>query len=364
MNKILFGKDKNGGFKEWRISVFGDVIAITHGKEGGKMQTKTEVIQGKNIGRSNETSPEQQAILEAESRYKKQLDKDYRENKADLEELEILPMLASDYHKQGHRIVYPCVVQPKLDGCRCLAIRHEDHVELRSRGGKEYTVAHIQDELMCVMKVGEVWDGEIYKHGLPLEHIMSAAKKPNENTPSLEYVLFDVVTEGVYEDRLIELQRIRRHVLDSDSCVKVLKWAIAENEEQMKELHDQYVSDGYEGIMVKNFKGLYESGKRSADLQKMKLFFDEEFEIVAIHGDRNGNAVFEVFDPLADATFTVCYGSFEERKYQLAHPEEFIGKWLTVQYQTRYADSRLLQFPVGKLIREGKVVGGEFKPEI
>ena len=106
MNKVLFGKDKNGGYKEWRISVFGDVIAITHGKEGGKMQTKTEVVKGKNIGRANETTPEQQALLEAESRYNKQLDKDYRENKEDLEELDILPMLASDYRKQGHRIKY------------------------------------------------------------------------------------------------------------------------------------------------------------------------------------------------------------------------------------------------------------------
>ena len=358
MNKILFGKDKNGGFKEWRISVFGDVIAISHGKEGGKMQTKTEVIQGKNIGRSNETSPEQQAILEAESRYKKRLDKGYRENKADLEELEILPMLASDYRKQGHRIKFPCYAQPKLDGARCLAIRHKDRVELRSRGGKEYSVANIQKELMGVMLEGDVWDGEIYQHSLPLEHIISAIKKPNENTQSLEFVVFDCVLDAPYEDRLIELQRIRRYVLDPLGKVSVLPFTECENEDHLNELHDKYVAEGYEGIMVKNFKGLYESGKRSADVQKMKKFFDDEFQIVAVHEDRNENAVLEVYDPLANANFTVCFGSFEERKYQLTHPDEFIGKWLTVQYQTRYAETNLLQFPTGKGLRDCNREGG------
>lgn len=364
MNKTLYGLDKNSGHKIWNISVAGDEIIITHGKKGGKLQTKTEKVKGKNIGRSNETTPKEQALLEAESRFKKQLDRGYRENIEELEELPLSAMLAVDYHKQGHRIVYPCIVQPKLDGCRCLAIRHEDRVELRSRGSKEYTVAHIQEELMKVMKVGEVWDGEIYKHGLPLEHIMSAVKKPNENTPSLGYVLFDVVTDDTYELRVIELQRLRRNVLDPYGCVTVLEFAVVDNEYHMKELHDKYVAEGFEGIMIKNYKGVYESGKRSADLQKLKMFFDEEFEIAAIHEDRNGNAVFEVFDPLANATFTVCYGSFDERKYQLEHPEEFIGEWLTVQYQTRYADTQLPQFPTGKLIREGVVKDNEFKPSV
>jgi len=46
------------------------------------------------------------------------------------------------------------------------------------------------------------------------------------------------------------------------------------------------------------------------------------------------------------------YGDFAKRKHQLEHPEEYIGKWLTVAYQTRYKDSNLPQFPAGKAIRE------------
>lgn len=364
MNKTLFGKDKKGGFKEWRISVFGDVITISHGKEGGKMQTKTEVVKGKNIGRANETTPEQQAVLEAESRYKKQLDKGYRENKADLEELEILPMLASDYRKQGHRIKYPCWVAPKYDGVRCLAIRHADRVELKSRGGKEYVVPHIQEELMVLMYEGQMLDGELYIHGLQLEQIVSAVKKPNENTPRLKFIAFDSVsTEECFEDRIVGVTHILFNQ-EKDSMIEACPYHIAESEQDMKSWHNRFVQEGYEGVMLRNLTGMYESGKRSADLQKYKEMMEEEFQIVDVLMDRNSNGVLKVFDHVAEDYFTVCYGDFEQRVHQVDHPEQYVGKWLTVHYQTRYADSRLPQFPVGKLIREGKVVGGEFKPEI
>lgn len=102
--KLLYGLDKSGKYKVWSIWTNNNFLYIMHGQEGGKMQTKAERIEGKNIGRSNETSPEQQAELEAESRYKKQLDKGYRPTKEELTELPLLPMLAADYLKQGHRI--------------------------------------------------------------------------------------------------------------------------------------------------------------------------------------------------------------------------------------------------------------------
>jgi len=352
--KTLYGLDKSGGYKEWSIWTDGSYLVIKHGKLGGKMQIKSEEVHGKNIGRSNETSPEQQAELEAESRYKKQLDKGYRPTKEELTELPLLPMLAADYLKQGHRIKYPCYASAKLDGVRCLAIRHEDRVELKSRGGKEYSVPHIQGQLLTIMRVGDIWDGELYIHGKYLEEVVSAVKKWNDNTPDIEYIIFDMVKNEAYEDRLISMQALRRYTL---SCMEVphidvIEFCELQDDAHMKQKHKEYVSRGYEGIMLRNFEGMYESGKRSADLQKYKEFFDEEFEIVAVGEDKNGNAVLCVFDTTAGETFTVCYGDFEQRKHQLEHWREYIGKWLTVKYQTRYKDSKLPQFPTGVMIRE------------
>lgn len=347
--KLLYGLDKSGKYKVWSIWTEGPELYIMHGKENGKMQAKCEVVEGKNIGRSNETTPEQQAELEAESRYKKQLDKGYRPTKEELTELPLLPMLAADYLKQGHRIKYPCYASAKLDGVRCLAIRHEDKVELKSRGGKDYSVPHVEKALDQIMEPGEIWDGELYIHGKYLEEIVSAVKKTNENTKDIVFIVFDLVTEEKFEDRLAEML-----VTQTLCCeeVRFLSYSKVRNEEQMKLQHRTWVSDGYEGIMLRNSGGVYESGKRSADLQKYKEFLDEEFEIVAVGKDKNDNAVLCVFDPTAGETFTVCYGDFEQRKHQLENWKDYVGKMLTVKYQTRYKDSRLPQFPVGIVIRD------------
>ena len=352
--KMLYGLDKGGKFKVWSIWTEGHELYIMHGKENGKMQAKCENIEGKNIGRSNETSPAEQAELEAMSRWRKQIDKGYRETKEELQELPLLPMLANDYLKQGHRIKYPCFGSPKLDGVRCLAIRHENKVELKSRGGKEYNVPHIQDQLFPIMRVGDVWDGELYIHGKYLEEIVSAVKKWNENTSDIEFIIFDMVKDESYEHRLISMQALRRYTL---SCVEapsidVIEFCELQDEDHMKRKHKEYVSHGYEGIMLRNFNGMYESGKRSADLQKYKEFFDEEFEILRVEEDRNGNAVFVCHCDVAGTFFNVCYGDFEQRKHQLENPWQYIGKALTVKYQTRYKDSKLPQCPCGVRIRD------------
>lgn len=349
----LYGLDKNGGYKIWSISTEGDKVFIVHGKEGGKLQTKVDTVKGKNIGRSNETTPEQQAEFEAKSRVNKQIDKGYRENKEDLEDIPLLPMLAHDYLKQGHRITYPCFGSPKLDGVRCLAIRKMSGVDLLSRGGKSYCVPHIQKQLERVMKVGDILDGEMYTHGLYLEEIVSAVKKHNDDTPNLTYVIFDVVNEESYEHRLIKMQALRRYTLTCIDAphIDVIDFCELLDETHMKQMHDIYIQGGYEGIMLRNFSGKYESGKRSADLQKYKQFKDEEFQIVGVIEDRNGNAVFECFDTTANAKFTVTYGDFDQRKHQLQNTEEYIGKMLTVKYQARYKDSLLPQFPTGVIIR-------------
>ena len=349
--KTLYGKNKDGSFKVWSISVEGNKITITHGKENGKMQTKTEEIAGKNIGRSNETSPEQQALLEAQSRYKKQLDKGYREDKESLEDIKLLPMLSMDYNKQGHRMPFPCFGSPKLDGVRCLAIKHNDRVELRSRGGKEYCVPHIQEALFNTMCEGEMLDGELYIHGFYLEEILSAAKSPDNPTKQqLQYYVFDAPhLDDPFETRYVWYKNFVFY--REPNSVHLVKQYNVSNKEEIKELHDNFVRAGYEGIMLRNKDSFYSFGDRSEHSQKYKEMVDEEFRITGVEEDRNGNAVLQCYDGVAKAYFNVTFGDFTERKHQLTYPEQYVGKWLTVAYQARYKDSKLVQFPVGKAIR-------------
>lgn len=355
MNKItLFGLNKNSGLKVWSIWTENESLYIEHGQLNGKLQLKCEVIVGKNIGRSNETSPTQQAELEAKSRMNKQIDKGYRENPDGLKELDLLPMLASDYLKQGHRIKFPCFGSAKMDGVRCLAICSEDGVILKSRGGKLYDVKHIISQLQSVMVTGDIWDGEIYLHGKYLEEIVSAVKKYNPLTTSLTFRIFDVVEDDmIFEDRLVRLLQIEDFLFESRiASIDVLPYELLNNEADMHDWHQMYVNGGYEGIMLRNALGRYESGKRSADLQKLKSFLDSEFKIVDVIPDKDGGAIFVVQNTFADNQFNVVGGSHEQRKQWLADKTALIGKHITVKYQTTYKDTKIPQFPTFVTFRD------------
>lgn len=369
MNVTLYGLDKSGGYKIWSVRVLNHhghaEIIVSHGKDGGKITDKVTVIkEGKNIGRSNETTPYEQALSEAESKVNKQKDKGYRESKKELTSVGIAAMLSQDYNKKPKLIKFPCLVSRKLDGCRALAIKENGSVTLQSRGNKEYTIPHIQDALNVFMEDGDILDGELFIQGKQLQEIMSAVKKPNEFTPDIKFLVFDTVVKRPYHSRYDLICNILQGVPQTfPADIQLVEHYLCVSEAEMLEYHKHFVGEGYEGCMLRNLNGMYESGKRSNDLSKFKTFLDEEFQIVGVQEDKNNNAIFELWDSIANDTFTCTFGDFNERKYQLNHPEEFIGKWLTVQYQARYLDTLKCQFPSGKGIREGSVINGKFLPD-
>lgn len=349
--KALYGLTKGGEFKVWEVWTQGNVIYISHGKEGGKMQLKTEAVSGKNIGRANETTPEAQAEFEAQSRWNKQYDKGYRATKEELTSLPLLPMLASDYLKVPKSLKFPCYGSPKLDGVRCLAEKKDGAVTLKSRGGKYYDVAHVQEALSNLMREGEVWDGELYTHGKSLEEIVSAVKAPKASSKELVFVVFDVATDAPFSKRLAQLFDIAK-LCQMTGAVDTISYVGIESETQLKEHHKNFVEAGYEGIMLRNKDGVYESGKRSRDLLKYKEFLDSEFQIVDIVSDKDGGAIFVVQNTFSDNTFHVVGGSRAERTLWLEQKENFIGKLITVKYQTLYKDTKIPQFPTFVAFRD------------
>ncbi|WKV20418.1 putative DNA ligase [Pseudomonas phage 16Q] len=410
MIKTLYGLDKKGGFKVWTIEVYDELngdsyLVINHGKEGGKQTQKSECF-GVGSGKQGR-GPYEQAVFEAQARIKKQLDKNYRENKDDLQEIDTLAMLAADYRKQGHRIEYPCFGSVKYDGVRALAKKRDGVVTLESRTSQLYELPHLIDILTVHMQDGDIWDGEIYKHGYELQDIVSAVKRtdtqaeidkcnrkiskhdndPNGSDqawhvkweelqreldeaksihvlrPHLEFHIFDVVSDKTFEERVKDLDELCAITIVSP-LIQVTDYGYLADEEAMKAFHKFAVAQGFEGAMLRNFKGLYESGKRSADLQKYKEFLDSEFVILDVVPDKQGNGVYVVQNDLNENTFQVVMGDMSSRTKALQEREELKGNLLTVKYQTRYKGTLLPQFPCGVLIRDGHYEGGVFVPDI
>ena len=389
MNKTLYGLDKKGDMKVWTIQVEQvecdndeAIITITHGKLGGKMTVKPESITEGKQGRNCF----EQAVLEAKARIKKQEDKNYRENTADLANLDILAMLAADYRKRGKSIVYPCYGSDKYDGVRALAKKRNGVVTIESRTSQLYDIPHIHEALVIHMQDGDIWDGEIYLHGEVLQDITSAvgrtdtqakidaaqrkyeravgdekialayqeleeAKLIHEIRPKLQFHIFDVVSDKTFIERMEDLDELTGIPVVSP-CIQITQYVWVADAVDMKIKHDDAVDRGYEGLMLRNFKGLYESGKRSTDLQKYKEFVDAEFEILDVIPDKEDGSRFVVRNNLNDRTFTVTLGSMAQRAEYLANKHLYIGKMITVRYQSRYKKTKLPQFPTGVVIRD------------
>jgi DNA ligase-1 len=411
--KNLFGLEKNGDFKVWSIHVYmadhidhqysQPLIAIHHGKEGGKLTTKNEWVFTGKQGRT----PYEQAVSQVEGRIKKQLDKNYRETKEELTSVPLLPMLASDYNKVGHRIKFPCYGSVKYDGVRCIATKKDGAVTLVSRTGQPYSVKHLEDALVDWMIEGEIFDGEIYLHGQVLQDITSATKRtdtqkeidkvnrdiakhgnqyrrPSKDSvqnptleeelhnaelihrirPQLMFYIFDIPMEGDFETRLRAMDEVhayRGHKLGQ--FIEITDYDIVNGDDNLRSVHHpRSISWGFEGYMLRNKKGVYESGKRSGDLQKFKTFMDAEFLILDIIEDKEGNAVFVLKNDINDNKFQCVMGDMGERKVFLLQKGTLKGKFLNVKFQTRYKGTLLPQFPVGQYIREGYLVEGTFIP--
>lgn len=353
----LYATSSTGKTKEWEIRVEDNQTFTTHGYIDGKKQIDVQVVEGKNIGKSNETTPFEQACSDAESKWKKKQDKGYR-TKADIENnitsSALLPMLAMDYKKRGHNIVYPCYVQPKLDGVRCIADK-QDIIIYNSRQGKDYgpvVADEFDKELNILMKYIKNPDGELYTPDLTFQEITSAIKKKRELTKEIKYYIYDQVSDDDFEQRHIKL--VRAFEQYNFKKLVLVPTFLVENEEQMKAKHLEFVEAGFEGTIIRNAKGKYILEHRSKDLQKYKDFMDAEFVIVGFKqgtGREEGTIIFRC-NVRDYGDFDVRpKGTREDRQRWFRDGEHIVGKKLTVKFQG-YSDSGIPRFPVGVAIRD------------
>jgi len=124
--------------------------------------------------------------------------------------------------------------------------------------------------------------------------------------------------------------------------------------EQVQEYHDRFVSQGFEGVMIRDPEGPYERNKRSKYLQKYKEMMDQEFPIIGFTegtGDEAGSVLWIVRLPNDRVVHVRPRGTREQRQEWFQHGSDFIGKPLTVLFQG-WTEDGSLRFPVGKAIRE------------
>ena len=370
----LYGESSSGKIKEWHIAARGNrdgtaTIITDAGYVGGKIKTTLKnVYKGKNIGRSNETTPFEQAASEALSQWNKQRDKNY-EYDFDLFHADpkgkgwvvgaaykprlMLPQLAKGV-KKGN-INFPCYMQPKLNGICDLVELQREWPNCRrsvhhSRGGKEFTTLDHMRPWLDDMAGPIVLHGELYVHGWSLQKIGSYAKKVRPDQHKLQLWVYDVAdTESSFGDRWASIVSAIG-VLDKSCPIKTVPTVIVNNYEEAKHWHDKWVGEGFEGGVLKNFNGKYVFQFRSNDIEKAKDYKNAEFKII---GGKEGVGRAEGCVTYLCVTkdgkeFECCpRGTLEDRHQMYLNLENDIGKMLTVRF-AEYSDNGVPLQPTGK----------------
>ena len=299
---------------------------------------------------------EKKIITKANALFKKKKEEGFYEeknqnkNKIQTKQHVIRPMGAhklDDFHQRLH---YPVCVQRKLDGYRCLAHFHNKAIELLSRNMKPFShLPHIRKELEKINELKEkniYLDGELYSHDLKLHNIGSIVRKQYVNDANIErmkevsYYVFDLFDvnkmDMTFEERY---DYLKKNIFDKYdfqyiklvSCVKV------NNYEGVLKENELYLSEGYEGVIVRNLDGLYQWNKKSYDVLRTKEFKKGIFKVVdtkAGEGAQSGAILFRV-ECLKDPKlhfWVMPVGTLVERRKMMKNAKKYIGKKVLVKY--------------------------------
>jgi DNA ligase-1 len=365
----LYKKTQSGDPQEWTIEVEGSTILTHWGRVGGKIQHGSDTInEGKNTGRANATTPQQQAESEARSQWEFKKKKGYVEEQSQamagkvdkIIEGGIFPMLAHTHRDHKKKLEYPAFAQPKLDGHRCIAICKDGKVTLWSRSRKRInSVPHIVAALEERITEGNfMLDGELYNHDYhdnfeELTHFIRQ-KTPIKGHTVLQYHIYDMPVELDYDWRLAKLREFFQDHDCSHTPLKLVETVDVLNEKHMHDAYEHFMDQGYEGAIVRNAAGNYEQNRRSYNLLKVKEFQDDEFKIVDViegRGKLAGHGIF-ICETASHETFKAkLKGDTDNLIQYWDKPKLAIGRMLTVQFQgyTKYGMPR---FPVGLRFRK------------
>lgn len=258
-------------------------------------------------------------------------------------------------------------IEPKLDGIRCFAIVKNGKSTIYARSGK--VITNFDKTIGAELeKLGDgCYDGEIMGEDF-VALMRQVYRKEKVDLKGTYLALFDFLTLEEWETKDSKMSCFDRfdhlfcrvngsvtsstgmgaHIPNNDYkyLTIVKRDYINPKPDVIKRMHDQYVDQGYEGVMIKDINAPYKFG-RGYEVMKYKSFNDVDLKIKYLlegtgkHSNKLGS-------------FVVCYKgvevqvgsglSDEVREAVWKSPEDYIGRTIEVRYQEETHDGSL-RFP-------------------
>jgi len=250
------------------------------------------------------------------------------------------------------------IVERKLDGIRCFSIVRDGAVIMYARSGKPIT-NFIDSIGPSLIAMGDgCYDGELMGEDF-VALMRQAYRKGDVETDGTFLALFDFCSleewdskdaTTSYVDRLVTLYD-RISTLDDDSK-KLITYvdketlSVSEDSDLVKVLHDKFVSEGFEGAMIKNPQAPYQF-KRSYDIMKLKAFFDVDLPVDDLLEGRGKHVgtlgAFVVYHQ--GVKVQIGSGLSDEIRSEIwDNKEKYIGRTIEIRYQEITPDGSL-RFP-------------------
>jgi len=266
--------------------------------------------------------------------------------------VQLAESLDSHFEKEKGIIVddfisYPVRVEPKLDGLRCVAVKHNGEVTLFTRNGTVLeTLPTIKAALENSGWDNFVLDGEAMGADWNESASVVMSRKKSKDDSNIVFYAFDAmhfddwksqVNTSSLSDR-VELVKELLDMLPQNAPVKNVEGKTAKDQTELLNFYSDCMEKGYEGIMVKKLSASYVF-KRSDSVLKLKPVTTYEGVIVGAYEGRRGSkreglwGGFEVVLP--NGAITRLGGGFTDKlKAEIGmNPESWFGKVVEMEGQ-------------------------------
>ena len=244
-------------------------------------------------------------------------------------------------------ISYPIRVEPKLDGLRCIAVKHNNVVTMYTRNGTVLeTLPRIKAALEAAPYDDVVLDGEAMGSDWNESASIVMSSKTKKDDENIVYNVFDCVlfpdwvsqeNNEMYVERLNRLENVIECV--NNKHVKTVPGETVRNQQELLTFYAGTMEHEFEGIMLKNLQAPYKF-KRSDAIMKMKPVVTYEGVIVGSYEGRRGTkreGLFGGFDVvLPNGVITRIGGGFSDKQkalIQVEGPSSYEGKIVEIEGQ-------------------------------
>lgn len=207
--------------------------------------------------------------------------------------------LAHDSANHESKVNGQKLIEVKLDGVRVLTIVYPDgRVDQFSRNGKELVnFPHIKEQFAAVasgLTVPYVFDGEVMSSSFQ-DLMRQVHRKSDVNAGDAILYLFDIIPledfqKGIWSKPQVERTAILQNWYELEQAtltsVRILEQEhvdldTAQGQQLFKQINQDAIDGGYEGIMIKDVSAPYEC-KRSASWLKLKPFIEVSLTVTAV----------------------------------------------------------------------------------